>query len=175
MVDEFQVGTAPQLCVALSAPRSIELLRVCHPERGILDMLSAALGNRLPESGMSIGEAPRLSWRAPGEWMIVDGGAMAVVQPLLEGRAGHIVDVTDGFARFAVDGARSRDLLAKACSLDLHPRSFDADRCGRTLFAQTHLMIDRVGGGNLFHLYVDVSVTNYLRRWFEDAILEFRL
>src|SRR5690349_19758339 len=52
----------------------------------------------------------------------------------LETRDWIAVDLSDAFIVLEVQGDSARQLLSKACGLDLHPRVFGVGRCTRTRF-----------------------------------------
>lgn len=121
-------------------------------------------------------------WMAPGQWAIMDCPAASVTERATDacGSMLHLVsDVTDGRVSFEISGALSRDLLAKGCSLDLHPRAFKPGACAQTLLAQVPVLLYRPreapDDDAIFHLYADVSVAWHLRSWFQDAALEFTI
>ena len=87
----------------------------------------------------------------------------------------HVADVTDGWAIFNIDGAHSRDLIAKGCGLDLHPRAFAADACAQTLFAQCFAVLRRAEQENAFQLMVDQPLAGHIQAWLADATAEFAL
>ena len=80
-------------------------------------------------------------WLAPGTWMVVaqdveDGGLYPRLREEL-GDLAAVVDQSHGRAVLRLAGPRARDVLAKGCRLDLHPRVFkpgcapDRDRADR--------------------------------------------
>lgn len=119
-------------------------------------------------------------WMAPGEWAITDLAAASVAERAVAACGSTLyllTDVTDGRIGFDIGGALSRELLAKGCSLDLHPRVFRPGACAQTLLAQVPVLLYRTPGAseteNAFRLHADVSVAAHLRSWFKDAALEF--
>ena len=91
-----------------------------------------------------------------------------------DARVAHVADIGEGRVRYAVDGPRARDLIAKACPIDLHPRAFGPGRTAQSVFAQVFVMIDQPTDEPHFHIYADVSYAQHLDMWFADALLEFR-
>ena len=117
-----------------------------------------------------------------GQWIITDCPAAFAVERVAAACASalHLVsDVTDGRVCFTIGGGLSRELLAKGCSLDLHPGAFGLGACAQTLLAQVPVLLYRPGGASddeaVFRLYADISVAWHLRRWFQDAALEFTI
>jgi sarcosine oxidase subunit gamma len=120
-------------------------------------------------------------WLGPDEWLIagdaVAGADLAAsLERALEGRHVAVTDVSDNWTVTALGGAHARDVLAKGCPIDFHPRAASPGFVAQTLVAQAdtivHLVSDKAGG-SLFHLYVRRSFAAYLRDWLADAALEY--
>jgi sarcosine oxidase, subunit gamma len=125
----------------------------------------------------------------PDEWWVVtpnDGPAMAdALRGALAGRKSAVTDVSESRTCIHVRGARARDLLAKGCPLDLHPRMFAAGRCAQSHCAKTMITLHQVAdetegggktdGGPAYDLYVLNSFAEYLWLWLEDAAREYGL
>ena len=105
----------------------------------------------------------------PADWLLVSQMHFAT-EVSAQGLA--LVELTDGVAGLAVTGSAVRELLAKGCGLDLHPRSFPAGRCARTRFAQIPLVMDCLEASR-FELYAARSYEHYLHAWLDDAAREF--
>ncbi|WP_201781315.1 sarcosine oxidase subunit gamma [Sphingomonas sp. Leaf357] len=156
---------------------AIQIVRLRGHDDALLSGLCQALDIVLPRTtNHAAGEAPRALVLAPGEWMLVS-------RPLDRGafhnaargtRVAHLADVGAGLVVYAVEGRRARDLIAKGCPLDLHPRVFGEGRCAQSSLAQIFVIIDRVPGQDVFHVYADASYARHLDLWFEDAAIEFR-
>lgn len=154
----------------------IRVLRLRKADRDGIDAIGRALGVPLPaEPNRATGDALRVLWLAPGEWMIAGHGveADAVLAAADAAAAAHLADVTEGRMLYVVDGPRSRDLLAKGCTLDLHRRTFPPGRCAQSALAQVFVLIERRHDDARFHIYADASYARHLDLWFEDALIEF--
>ena len=88
--------------------------------------------------------------------------------------AAHVADLDEGRVVYVVAGQRARDLMAKGCTIDLHPRAFGAGRCAQSALAQVFVLIDQPNDEPVFHIYADASYAQHLDLWFADAVLEFR-
>lgn len=109
-------------------------------------------------------------WRpAPGQWLLLappDDATALLAQVLAEppGADTLIVDVSDGWAHFRVEGAGAEALLASASPLDTHPRAFAADGASFTeAFGLRVLVLRRPGG---FQLAVERSHAPMVADWF---------
>jgi sarcosine oxidase subunit gamma len=88
------------------------------------------------------------------------------------GSAFRATDVSQALTRIQISGVEVRDLLAKGCSLDLHPPLFPAGRAARTRLAGMPVIVCCTGT-SAFELIVARSYTEYLLSWLADAELEF--
>jgi sarcosine oxidase subunit gamma len=158
----------------------VSVLRLWRAEAGHCDALSQAFALPWPRQPNTVaGDAPRVLWLAPSEWAILDAPAEVVVARVAQACGTglwHCADLTESRVAFEVRGARGPDLLAKGCSLDLHPRAFAPGACARTLLAQVPAWIEprgAPGGARAWLVHADTSVAAWLRAWFTDAALEY--
>jgi sarcosine oxidase, subunit gamma len=166
--------------IEASEPLPIAILRLRQCDEGAAAALGDAFGIDWPTRPNTVASRQALSvlWLAPTEWMIMGkpaAEAAAHASEALGQALHHVADVTDGWAIFDVDGAHSRDLIAKGCSLDLHPRAFAVDACAQTLFAQCFAVLRRTDQENAFQLMVDQPLADHIQAWLADAAAEFAL
>ncbi len=69
--------------------------------------------------------------------------------------------------------ARVRELLAKGCPLDLHPRVFDVGQCAQSHLAKAPILIRQLDREPAFEIVVRRSFADYLWVWLEDAAAEY--
>lgn len=142
--------------------------------------VEAALGLALPGTPNTAARAGEITvlWLGPDEWLVVapPGGEDRTARALLEALSGHRAAVTEvGEARtvIAVSGPRARDVLAKGCTLDLHPRAFGPGRCAQSTLAGVDVIVHQTDEVPSYELYVPRSVAEHLWLWLEDAALEY--
>ena len=63
-------------------------------------------------------------------------------------------------------------MLAKGCSLDLHPRSFQPGMCAQTLLAKTAVILWQTDDAPTLKVFVRASFAAHLARWLADASVE---
>jgi len=108
-----------------------------------------------PNTGMTTGDRDVL-WLAPDEWLVVGapGGAGAIADELetsLDGLHHSIVDVSANRVALELGGPARHDLLASACPIDLHPRSWGDGRCAQSMFGAAQVLLhEREGATRLF-------------------------
>lgn len=163
------------------APRGQIALRGDAADAAFMEAVAAVLGFVPPvDPTTAAGGAafPRLLWLGPDEWLAVteDGEAAETAKALgsaLAGRHAQALDVSDARAVIGLGGPAARDVLAKGCTLDLHPRVFGAGRVARTLLARAPVILHQLVDTPEYDLYVARSYADYLWAWLEDAGAEF--
>ena len=113
----------------------------------------------------------------PADWLVLAREPDADVwldriAAAFDGSAFRATNVSDALARIEVDEAEVRDLLAKGCSLDLHPPLFPPGRAARTRLAGMPVVV-HCTGTSTFECIVTLSYASFLVSWLADAMLEF--
>jgi sarcosine oxidase subunit gamma len=121
----------------------------------------------------------RAVWLGPDEWLLTsttetpedfESRVRAAVLPL----GGSATDVSAQRIGLRLTGARVRDVLAKGCSLDLHPRAFGRGRSAQTTLGQAGVVLLSLSdAGDDYVVLVRSSFAGYLADWLLDAALEF--
>ena len=133
----------------------------------------AALGAGLPltPNTTAAGANCEVLWLGPDEWLLV-GAAPTPVDERLPIEHGFLTDVSHGRANWRISGPRTLDLLAKGCSLDLHPRIFPVGSCAQTALAHVAVLLHRRDIAT-FELYCARSYAQHLWHWLTEAAAEF--
>ena len=143
--------------------------------------VTAALGAALPAAPNSWVQTDfgRAIWLGPDEWLLTS----ATERPeQLVGRireatlpfGGVVVDVSAQRITLRLTGSRARDVLAKGCSIDLHPRGFGRGSSAQTPLGQAGVVLLALSGsGDDYAVLVRSSFAGYLADWLADAALEF--
>jgi sarcosine oxidase subunit gamma len=141
-----------------------------------------ALGvGKLPStpSTVSDGSDATVIWFGPQEWLITSASQASED---LEGRlraavaehGGAAVDVSAQRTTVRLRGAHARDVLAKGCSLDLHPRVFGPGAAAQTTLGLAGVvLIPLDDNGSDYRILVRSSFARYLAEWLIDAAQEF--
>lgn len=145
------------------------------------DAVGSALGFGLPvipNTACHDGRRAAL-WLGPDEWLLVgpdgDGPALAATARSALGAASSVeasfsvVDVSANRTTIELSGARAREVLAKGCSIDLHPRAFRVDSCAQTLLGKTQVILWQTDDAPSYRLLVRHSFAGYLADWLLDA------
>lgn len=161
--------------------RGVVGLRGRADDTAFMAAAKTTLGYALPgEANTSAGnDASGALWLGPDEWWVVtpgDGAAMAeTLQVGLGDAFCAVTDLSESRTCIRVMGPAARDLLAKGCPLDLHPRVFAPGQCTRTVLAKAAVCIHQVSDAPGYEVYVLRSFADYLWRWLEDAAQEYGL
>ncbi len=155
-------------------------------------MVDVRLGSVGPEARASLGVdlptapgtwvpagAGRAVWLGPDEWLLtstteapeeLEARVRAAVLPL----GGSATDVSAQRIGLRLTGARVRDVLAKGCSIDLHPRVFGRGSSAQTALGQAGVVLLALSdAGDDVVVLVRSSFAGYLADWLLDAALEF--
>lgn len=127
----------------------------------------------------------RIFWLGPDEWLVITkpGGGLRMTTALskalkVDGLHAAVTDVSDSRTCFKLSGRMARELLAKGCSLDLHPSAFGTGDCAQTMLARINVLLTKTAtardGGATFEMYVLRSFASHLWAWLQDAADEFR-
>jgi sarcosine oxidase subunit gamma len=117
-----------------------------------------------PNTAATTGDRDAL-WLAPDEWLAVGapGAAGAIVAELeasLDGLHHSIVDVSANRVALELTGPPRHDLLASACPIDLHPRSWGDGRCAQSVFGAAQVLLHE--RDEVTRLFVRPSFADYV-------------
>jgi sarcosine oxidase subunit gamma len=115
-------------------------------------------------------------WLGPDEWWVLGAEPAKLAAKLvqaLDSQAAAVTEVGESRICIHIAGPHTRDLLAKGCPLDLHPRVFTAGACAQSLLAKAPVLIHQVEEQPAYDIYVLRSFAEYLWLWLEDAAKEY--
>ena len=120
----------------------------------------------------------RVFWLGPDEWLVCTvAGRVAALGERFHDAASEtgavFNDVSGGYVAIRVEGEASRRLLAKGCTLDLHPREFEVGRCAQSGLAKAGVLLALESDSPAFFLLVRRSFADYLCRWLAHSGREF--
>jgi sarcosine oxidase subunit gamma len=149
-------------------------LRGDATDSGFTEAAAAALGFALPVvPNTTAGAAGTVAlWLGPSEWLLVGAVEAEPLAAALAERHAAVVDLSCARTLLTVAGERTRELLAKACSLDLHPRAFGVGACAQSRFARTSALL-HCRGEHDFDVHVGRSYAVYAWQWLWDAAQEY--
>jgi sarcosine oxidase subunit gamma len=135
----------------------------------------------LPGTASTTATAPDTTviWFGPDEWLVT---STAQTPEELESRlrdavvphGGAAVDVSAQRTTLRLRGAHARDVLAKGCSIDLHPSVFRPGTAVQTMLGQAAVVLMPLGdNGTDYQILVRSSFARYLAEWLIDGAEEF--
>jgi sarcosine oxidase subunit gamma len=173
----------------VGAPRGVRLveiqalgkvdLRGDPADRAFMSAVGRALDLVLPTEPLSStvqGDVAAL-WQGPDQWLIVCprdrvAGVIGRLREAIDGAHASVVDVSAGRVAFRLSGPNARDVLAKGCPLDLHPRAAKPGYVAGSVLAKITALI-HLRDEDAVDLHVGRSFADYLWAWLEEAGLEY--
>lgn len=144
--------------------------------------VAEVLGVELPLTPctFAVGEQMEVLWLGPDEWLVVapPESAARLGESLRTASGDGFKSVTDVSAQrttLSVSGPLTREVLARGCSIDLHPLVNPAGTCVQTLLAQAGVILQiRDSTATDVRLLVRASFAPYVASWLVDACTEYR-
>jgi methylglutamate dehydrogenase subunit D len=138
--------------------------------RRIFDVLSID-APATPRVSMSRDAA--LVWAGPAQWLLV-AERRDLLPGIVGGLAGFaaVSDQSDARALIRLSGPRVREILAKGCSIDLHPRRFGPGDAAVTAIAHIGVQLWQIDDGPSYDLAVARSMAASFRSWLHASAAE---
>ena len=98
-------------------------------------------------------------WLRPDCWLLQGptGDETVLARRLAMGGFASVVDQTHGSAILCLSGERAREVLARLCRLDLHPRAFGPGRVAGTIMADISIVLHQRDDTPEFELLIPSS------------------
>jgi sarcosine oxidase subunit gamma len=153
-------GDARDAKFARAVTGVIDLALPCEPNTSAAGLLATAL------------------WLGPDEWLITsetqsETALSTGLRKALEATRAAVTEVGHGRVVVSIGGSNARAVLAKGCSIDLHPRVFGPGRCAQTLLAKLSVLIHQRGAEPVYDVYIARSFADYAWAWLRTACAEF--
>ncbi|TRW85480.1 sarcosine oxidase subunit gamma [Mycolicibacterium sp. 018/SC-01/001] len=137
----------------------------------------------LPVAPSTVVDGPDASviWLGPQEWLAIsatrDGEELeAALRAAVATYGVAAVDVSAQRTSLRLRGANARAVLAKGCSLDLHPRVFGPGDAAQTMLGHAGVVLMPMSDdGTDYRVIVRSSFARYLADWLIDAAGEFAI
>lgn len=130
-------------------------------------------------STTAVGPETTVIWFGPNEWLVT---STSLTPEELESRlreaviedGGAAVDVSAQRTTLRLRGAHARDVLAKGCSIDLHPAVFGPGAAVQTMLGQAAVVLMPLSDNATdYRILVRSSFARYLAEWLIDGAEEF--
>jgi len=125
------------------------------------------------------GPLATVHWFGPQEWLVTTLDRSGEVlegqlREVVSEHGGAAVDVSAQRTTLRLRGEHARDVLAKGCSLDLHPLVFGPGSAAQTMLGLASVvLIPLDDNGTDYRILVRQSFARYLAEWLIDAAEEF--
>ncbi len=153
-----------------------------EPTKKFRDAVAGVLGVAPPTAPNTAAgdDARTVLWLGPDEWLIVTppGAEDETARALRAALAGHhaaVTDVSEGRTVIALAGPHARDVLAKGCPINVHPRVFGAGHCAQSTYGKANVLVHQTSDAPAFDIYIERSFADYLWACLEDAAEEYGL
>jgi len=111
----------------------------------------------------------RILWLSPSRWLAVDSASDFDVAPF---PGGSVNNVSSGRTIIRLRGPKLRDVLAKGCPLDLHPKSFRFAQCRQSKFGSLNITLDHIDD-QTFDIYIARGFARVLWEGLSEASEEY--
>ena len=146
---------------------------------GLAPAIKAHTGCAFPPANnrMNSTGARHVLWMGPDETLLLceagrEDELLRVIRSDAAGQHCAISNVTDGLCALQLSGPAVRNVLAKGCAIDLHPREFGPGDCAQSLLS--HAAITLVAtDDDAFLMICRTSFAPYVLDWLQDAALEY--
>ena len=138
-------------------------------------LLFEALGAEPPKTAqVARASDGDLIWSGPEQWLLASPSAelMRQIAARLAGVAA-VSDQSDARAVLRLWGPQIRNVLAKGCLIDLHPRVFRPGDVALTAIAHIGVQLWQLDDGPTYELAVFRSMAMSFWSWFEGAAAEY--
>jgi sarcosine oxidase subunit gamma len=147
-------------------------------EADAIAAIESVTGVGLPDPGHASSARDLMAvWAQPSSWLLMQpwrsAPSLARVIEAACGQTASIVDQTWGKAALRLCGPKARDVLAKGCRIDLHPRAFGANRAAATVIGHVDTLIIQVDDAPTFDVIVGSTYAASFLDWLEHAAEEY--
>ena len=169
-------GGAAGLSIARIAGKSLINLRADDNIKARLETLFGTALPSQPNKMAAIGTR-RALWLGPDETLLmIEEAQLAEFMLSVKAELGDAhyaaTEISDSLAIFRLGGTRRLDVLAKGCSLDLHPDSFHIGDCAQSLLSHAAITLAADTDNSLL-LFCRTSFSDYVCSWLKDASIEY--
>ncbi|KAE8758836.1 MULTISPECIES: sarcosine oxidase subunit gamma [Paraburkholderia] len=165
----------------LSERPFLELVNVRGDTRdaAFVSAVESVIGCRPPEKANTIvrGNGYDMLWLGPDEWLVRsamahDATRTAPLQAKLGaafvGVFASALDIGSGYTVLEISGTRTREVLARGCPLDLHPKLFGEGQCAQSHYFKASMTLLPTGTDS-FDIVVRRSFADYFVKIMLDA------
>ena len=148
-------------------------------DAAFVDAIKKACGVELPLKPNTVGVGTNtMYWLGPNEWLLAtqDSNAASIAKGLsktLKNQHVAINNLSGGQVTYRLAGDAAASLLAKGCTLDLHPGVFGPGQCAQTGLAKAAILLTPLPDNPGYEIVVRRSFADYLWQWLLRAGHEY--
>jgi sarcosine oxidase subunit gamma len=175
LLKAHQAGASKKFSLSERPFRDLANLRGDASAPAFVAAVQSVTGCRPPTKPNTVacGNGYDVLWLGPDEWLVRSQQQQAAMaeSKLVQALAGQFasaVDIGSGYTLLEVSGEKVRDVLARGCPLDLHPRVFTPGQCAQSHYFKASIVLIPVSE-DAFELVVRRSFSDYFCRIMLDA------
>lgn len=173
-----RIGEAEPAGVIVSPRHDLALAYVIASERdqaATVGVFARRFGLELPmKPAATGGDELTMVWAGASQWLAVSRKPDVARRLAEELKAlAAISDQGDGRAVLMLEGAQVREMLAKGCPVDLHPRSFSRGDAIVTTIAGIGVQLWQMPDSDAFHLAIARSMAASFWSWLTHSAAQF--
>ena len=170
-VSQSPVSGEPAISVVIASAHRFFNVRGAAGDAAFSAAMNALIGAPLPaQPNTYVNGNLRAFWLGPNEWLlsaVTDNDVTAQALGSVPGASA--VDVSDGYVQLTLAGVDARKILAKGCTLDLHPRVFHTGCCAQTAIARTAVLLTANDDPGQLGVVVRRTFAEYLASWLQHS------
>lgn len=174
LADPESFGAKAEIILQQLQPQVILNLRV-SVDAAVQEAVRHLCGCELPElpNSSTNGEAGKILKLGPNEWLLIaNTGTSWSERMAIPGAT--LTDVSHARVAIMLDGGKSREMLAKGCTVDLHPSVFPPGTCIQTSIAKIGVIVHKQQSANDYTLYAARSYAGSFWHWLSASAKEYR-
>jgi sarcosine oxidase subunit gamma len=175
LMKAHQAGASKKFSLSERPFRDLVNLRGDANDAAFASAVESVTGCRAPAKPNTVarGNGYDVLWLGPDEWLVrshqQQGATLeAKLRQALTGQFASAVDIGSGYTVLEVSGEKVRDVIARGCPLDLHPRVFTPGQCAQSHYFKASIVLIPVND-DTFELVVRRSFADYFCRIMLDA------
>lgn len=122
----------------------------------------------------------QIYWLGPTEWLLMTEdvntyGLLSELRKVFQGLHATATDLSGSAVVLEIEGPQAADILAKGCTLDLHPTGFNNGDCAQIGLAKANVLLACNTAEYKYKLVVRRTFAEYLLQWLLHSAQDFRV
>lgn len=175
LLKAHQAGASKKFSLSERPFRDLVNLRGDANDPAFISAVETVTGCRPPAKPNTVarGNGYDVLWLGPDEWLVCtqqqQGATLeGKLAQALTGQFASAVDIGSGYTLLEISGEKVKDVIARGCPLDLHPRVFGPGQCAQSHYFKASVVLVPVSE-DTYELIVRRSFADYFCRIMLDA------